>query len=118
MDWRPLTRKELQSTIERDSPTAQTSSASRLPDRSVRADDVESGTVWRRGRRVLGDCCRRPSCAWYNDIEDGFKVSTLPSPVGTGSRLGYGRSTGSIGAGTRALAPRRRSLEPFWPSAL
>ena len=101
-------------------------------------DGEITATRWRSRVASCGRSCRtqaltvtRRDC-WFREPK-GMPIATramcvMPryakglwtrtARVGTGSRLGYGRSTGSIGAGTRALAPRRRSLEPSWLSAL
>lgn len=63
MDWRPLTQKELQGTIERE--LADCSDEQRAYFQTVAFEPTKwsQATVWRPGRRVLGDRYGPPSGA-------------------------------------------------------
>jgi hypothetical protein len=79
MDWRPLAREELQSTIERE--LADCSDEQRAYFQTVAFEPTkwsqapygdEGGGFW----AIAADDNR---VLWYNDIDDGFNVSPLPS---------------------------------------
>jgi hypothetical protein len=77
MDWRPLTREELKSTIERE--LADCSDEQRAYFKTVTFEPMKwsQSPYGDEGEAFWAIAADENRVLWYNDIEDGFNVSTF-----------------------------------------